>query len=115
MRAIQKRREFGRVQITFYQFLGLMAAVPGLYIGLSGIADDGLFRVLLFYDRVYALIDFMLVALAIYALWALIGIGRLMRAELQIDRKSVGWGKRGCVRVATGGRWIIKKKKKINI
>lgn len=84
MQAIQKRRDFGRVQITFYQFLGLMAAVPGLYIGLSGIADDGVYRVLLFYDRVYPLIDFMLVALAVYALWALVGIWRLMRAELQM-------------------------------
>ncbi|MPY70467.1 MAG: hypothetical protein GEU92_10305 [Alphaproteobacteria bacterium] len=100
MQAIQKRRDFGRVQIAFYQFLGLAAAVPGLYIGLSGIADDGIYRVLLFYDRVYPLIDFMLVALAVFAAWALVGIWRLMRAELQMENGPWVW--LGFVLFATG-------------
>src|SRR3546814_11640078 len=37
--------------------------------------------------------------------------GELTSAEIEKDRKSVGEGQRGAVRVAIGGRRIIKKKK----
>lgn len=84
MLAIQKRRDFGRLQIIFYQIVGLMAAVPGLYILLFGIADDETYKVLVWYDTVFPLIDFMVVTLLVYAVWALVGIWRLMRAELQM-------------------------------
>jgi hypothetical protein len=84
MQAVQKRRDFGRVQVAFYLLVGFAAALPGLYIGLSGWADDGVYRVMLFYDRVFPLIDCVLIALAVYSLWALIGIWRMMRGELQM-------------------------------
>ena len=84
MQAVQKRRDFGRVQVVFYLLFGFAAAIPGLYIGLSGWADDGVYRVMLFYDRVFPLIDCVLLALVVYSLWALIGIWRMMRAELQM-------------------------------
>jgi hypothetical protein len=84
MQAVQKRRDFGRVQVAFYLLVGFAAALPGLYIGLSGWADDGVYRVMLFYDQVFPLIDCVLIALAVYSLWALIGIWRMMRGELQM-------------------------------
>ena len=84
MQAVQKRRDFGRVQVVFYLLFGFAAAIPGLYIGLSGWADDGIYRVMLFYDQVFPLIDCVLIALLVYSLWALIGIWRMMRAELQM-------------------------------
>lgn len=89
--AVQKRRAFGRMQITFYQFLGLLAAVPGLYIGLSGIAADDAGRILLFYDRAFPPVDFMVAALAAFAAWALAGVWRLMRAELQMTNGPWIW------------------------
>ncbi|MFN4282801.1 MAG: hypothetical protein ACK4NA_09195 [Alphaproteobacteria bacterium] len=91
MLAVQKRREFGRIQVTFYQFLGLIAALPLLYIGLAGIADDGIYRVLLWYDEVYNLIDFTIVALAALVGWAMVGLYRLMRAELQMVNAPWVW------------------------
>lgn len=91
MLAIQKRREFGRIQVTFYQFLGLIAAIPLLYIGLSGIAEDGDFSVLLWYDRVYNLIDFTLAGIAVALAWAMVGLYRLMRAELQMANAPWVW------------------------
>jgi hypothetical protein len=84
MLAVQKRRDFGRGQVVFYLLVGFVAAIPGLYIGLSGWADDGVFRVMLFYDNVFPLIDYVLIALVVYSMWALIGIWRMMRAELQM-------------------------------
>jgi hypothetical protein len=91
MLAVQKRREFGRIQVTFYQFLGLIAALPVLYIGLAGIADDGLYRVLLWYDRVFNLIDFTLAGLAVAVVWGIVGLYRLMRAELQMTNAPWLW------------------------
>ncbi len=91
MLAIQKRREFGRIQVTFYQFLGLLVAAPLLYIGLSGIAEDGATSYMLWYDRTFNLIDFTLVAIAVFAIWALVGLYRLMRAELQMANQPWTW------------------------
>lgn len=81
--AIQRRREFGRVQMVSYQFLGMLAALPPLYIGLSVSGGEGLMDLLIWYGRYFTLAQFMVVSVAVFAAWALAGSWALMRAELQ--------------------------------
>jgi len=91
LQAVQKRREFGRIQVAFYQFLGLLAVGPVLYVGLSGIADDRIYRVTSWYGQAYELLASTVVWLYAYVGWSLVGIWRLMRAELQMPNGPWVW------------------------
>jgi len=81
--AIQRRREFGRVQVVAYQFLGMFAALPPLYIGLSATGGESILDLITWYGEYLSLPQFMAVFTAAFVLWGLIGIWALMRAELQ--------------------------------
>ena len=83
LQAIQRRREFGRIQVVSYQFLGLLCAIPPLYAGLSGYGEDGQFSVTTWYGEPVALSHFMLAALSAFVFWALLGVYALIRIELQ--------------------------------
>lgn len=89
--AVQKRREFGRFQITFCQFLALLAAVPALYVGLSDVAGTGLYGVATWYGHASDLLTATVVWLFAYAGWSVIGIWRAMRAELQMANGPWVW------------------------
>ena len=81
--AIQRRRQFGRVQVVSYQFLGLLVALPPLYIGLSVTGGESILDLIIWYGRYVTLAEFMTVAVGAFSLWALVGAWALMRAELQ--------------------------------
>jgi len=91
LQAVQKRREFGRIQVAFYQFLGLLVVGPVLYIGLSDIAETKLYFVTTWYGHVYELLAATVVWLYAYVGWSLVGIWRLMRAELQMPNGPWAW------------------------
>jgi len=81
--AIQRRREFGRVRMLSYQFLGLLAALPPLYIGMSVTGGEGVMDLMRWYGQYVTLARFMMVAMLAFGFWALAGNWALMRAELQ--------------------------------
>ena len=81
--AIQRRREFGRVHVVAYQFLGLVFALPPLYIGLSVTGGAGLLDLIIWYDYYLALPQFMLIFMGLFIVWGLAGAWALMRVELQ--------------------------------
>lgn len=81
--AIQRRREFGRVQMVSYQFLGMLAALPPLYIGLSVSGGEGLMDLMVWYGKYFTLAEFMVILVTAFTAWALAGCWALMRAELQ--------------------------------
>jgi hypothetical protein len=91
LQAVQKRREFGRIQVTFYQFLGLLVVAPVLYIGLSDIAETKLYYVTTWYGHVSELLAATVLWLYIYVGWSLIGIWRSMRTELQMPNGPWVW------------------------
>ncbi|MEQ8193655.1 MAG: hypothetical protein RIB59_04115 [Rhodospirillales bacterium] len=91
LQAIQRRRAFGRVQVMSYQFLGLICALPPLYAGLSGYGEDGIYRVTTWYGEPFPLSVTMVLALAAFVAWSLIGVYALMRVELQQANKPWLW------------------------
>jgi hypothetical protein len=84
LQAVQKRREFGRIQVTFYQFLALAALAPVLYIGVAGFDDRGVYRVTSWYGHAFELLGATVTWLYLYLAWALVAVWRLMRTELQM-------------------------------
>lgn len=89
--AIQRRRAFGRIHVASYQFLGLACAIPALYVGLSGLGEDGILRLVTWYGQPYPLFVFAIVALAAATAWAVIGVHALMRVELQQENPPWLW------------------------
>ncbi|MBT6882756.1 MAG: hypothetical protein HOA30_01680 [Rhodospirillaceae bacterium] len=81
--AIQKRREFGRVHVVSYQFLGMICALPPLYIGLSVTGGEGILDLITWHGEYLSLPQFMAIFTAAFIGWGLAGIWALMRAELQ--------------------------------
>jgi len=81
--AIQRRREFGRVHVVSYQFLGMLCALPPLYIGLSATGGEGILDVINWHGQYLGLPQFMAIFTGAFTLWGLIGVWALMRAELQ--------------------------------
>ena len=82
LQAVQKRREFGRVQVMFYQFLGLIAVIPVLYIAQFEDPLSPIYKVTTWYGHVSEQLAATVVWLYAYALWAMIGVWRLMRTEV---------------------------------
>jgi hypothetical protein len=91
LQAIQRRRAFGRAQVMSYQFLGLICALPLLYAGLSGYGADGLYRGTTWYGKTFPLSVTMVLALAAFVVWSLVGVYALMRVELQQRNKPWLW------------------------
>lgn len=81
--AIQRRRQFGRVQVASYQVVGLLAALPPLYVGLAGISGESILDLIIWYGRYVTFAQFLIATMAIFSLWTLVGAWALMRAELQ--------------------------------
>lgn len=91
LQAVQKRREFGRIQVAFYQFLGLLVVGAVLYIGLSDIAETNLYFVTTWYGHVFELLPATVAWLYVYVAWSVVGIWRLMRTELQMPNGPWVW------------------------
>lgn len=91
LQAVQKRREFGRIQVTFYQFLGLIAVVPVLYVGLWDDPQSRVYTVTTWYGHVSEQLAATVVWLYAYVGWALVGVWRLMRAELLMQNSLWVW------------------------
>jgi hypothetical protein len=91
LQAIQRRRIFGRVQVMSYQFFGLLCALPPLYSGLAGYGKDGIYRVTTWYGEAFPLSIVMLLVVAAFVVWGLIGVYALMRVELQQQNKPWLW------------------------
>jgi hypothetical protein len=81
--AIQRRRQFGRVQVASYQVVGLLAALPPLYVGLAGTSGESILDLIIWYGRYVTFAQFMIATMAVFSLWTLAGAWALMRAELQ--------------------------------
>ncbi len=80
---IQRRRQFGRVQVASYQFMGLLAALPPLYAGLSLTGGESILDLIIWYGRYITFAQFTIATMAVFSLWTLVGAWALMRAELQ--------------------------------
>ena len=85
--AIRKRRAHGRLRVWLYQFIGLVAAVPILTLGSNAIETNELAAYihgmdLNWYGVTFPKFGFITMAIAIYALWGIIGVYRMMRMEL---------------------------------
>jgi hypothetical protein len=80
--AIRKRRAQGRLRVWLYQFIGLTAAAPVIFYGSRSISGDtGLFDIT-WYGIPFTQFDFTATGVAIYVAWGIVGVYRMMRAEL---------------------------------
>lgn len=89
--AIRKKREYGRLRVWLYQFIGLAAAAPILFFGTRAIDNSGRMLSRLTEMTWYGMplhqmgltqFGFIALAIAIYVVWGNIGVYRMMRVEL---------------------------------
>lgn len=85
MQILKKDRAIARSQATLYAVAGLLAALPMLQLGF---AAEGTVQ---WYRFSVARIDFALVSLLLCAGWAVTGVYRTMRSELQISNGIGVW------------------------
>lgn len=83
--AIRRDRRFSRSQASVFSVLGLMTAFTMLSLGFQGRGH------IQWYGNSFLPIDFTLLLLALLLAWAVIGIYRLMRLELQMKNPPWIW------------------------
>ena len=83
--AIRRARRFSRSQASAFSVLGLLTAFPVLSLGFQG---HGYIQ---WYGNSFLPINFTLLSLALFLSWAVIGIYRLMRLELQMKNPPWVW------------------------
>ena len=86
LQAIRKSLRYGRFQTTAFLVLGAGCAVTLLNWPFAESAK------VFWYDRVYPDERFVLVSLVVFLGWALFGIYRLIRTELQLKSLPWAWG-----------------------
>ena len=86
LQAIRKSQRYGRLQTTAFLVLGAGCAVSLLNWPFSASAST------FWYDRVYPDNRFVLLSLVVFLGWAIFGIYRLIRAELQLKSLPWAWG-----------------------
>ena len=86
LQAIRKSQRYGRFQTTAFLALGAGCAVVLLNWPFAESAQ------VFWYDRVYPDHRFVLISLAVFLAWAIFGIYRLIRAELQLKSLPWAWG-----------------------
>lgn len=84
--AIRKRRAYGRLRVWLYQFIGLAAAAPILFLGTSVVdrykwGIDSLTE-MSWYEMRFPQFGFTATAIAIFVVWGIVGACRMMRVEL---------------------------------
>jgi hypothetical protein len=83
--AIQRDRRFSRSQASAFSVLGLMTAFTVLSFSFQGRGH------IQWYGNSFIPIDFILLSLALFLAWAVFGIYRLMRLELQMKNSPWIW------------------------
>lgn len=78
LQAIRKSRVYGRSQAAGFLILGIVVTMPILSLAFGDLPDPTFFGIQL------PAFDFLLGSLFIFLTWTIIGISRVMRAELQI-------------------------------
>ncbi|MCK4509117.1 MAG: hypothetical protein KAU27_11270, partial [Desulfuromonadales bacterium] len=86
LQAIRKNQRYGRFQTTAFLILGASCAFSVLSWPFSESAD------IFWYDQYYPDDRFVLASLVIFLCWAVFGIYRLIRAELQLKSLPWAWG-----------------------
>lgn len=96
--SMRYRHSFERFEIMFYQFLGIIAALPllwnklwndnfGLKFGENLLQNGNIY----WYNQPYPVVSFVLITAVITILWVLIGLYFLMRTEFLINNSPVIW------------------------
>lgn len=86
LQAIRKSQRFGRFQTTAFLVMGAGSALTVLSWVFSGKGD------LFWYGQDYDEKRFILTSLVVFLAWAVFGIYRLIRAELQLRSRPWAWG-----------------------
>jgi hypothetical protein len=94
--AIRKRRAGGRLRVWLYQFIGLIAALPILILASRTIEANVLATFIYntnlnWYGVTFSKFDFIVMSIAIYAVWGIIGVNRMMRMELLARNSPLLW------------------------
>ncbi|NQU71781.1 MAG: hypothetical protein HQ514_14605 [Rhodospirillales bacterium] len=84
--AIRKRRAYGRLRVWLYQFIGLAAAAPILFLGTNVVDRSkwgiGSLTEMSWYGMPFQQFGFTASAIAIFVVWGIVGAYRMMRVEL---------------------------------
>ena len=85
LQAIRKNQRYGRLQTTIFLVLGVSCSLSLLNWPLEKASD------IIWFDQSYSDEQFVLASLVVFLAWAIFGIYRLLRAELQLKSQPWAW------------------------
>ena len=91
LQAVQRRRAFGRVQVLWYQAVAVISAGIPLYAGLKGLGENGAYAMTTWFGYAIIKAHFLLGAITVFAVWALVGVYALIRLELMHRHGPWAW------------------------
>ena len=86
LQAIRKNQRYGRLQTTIFLVLGVSCSLSLLNWPFEKASE------IVWFDQSYSDEQFVLASLVVFLAWAVFGIYRLLRAELQLKSQPWAWG-----------------------
>ena len=90
LQALQKKYLTTRRGTAGYSFVGIIAMLPFLVLGITDESGSGA-NVVSWYGASYGRLNFVLSSLAVFTAWSFLGVYRMMRTELQIRNAPWTW------------------------